>query len=1546
MKHVLPKSNKKGIHEVKKGKERVAVGSVWSIEVPTGYSYCADTEMTATDVGGTHYLLQIQRTSDSDFEDSYASEVSVTVRDQFYVLDNYYEDATIQIENFDQIAQQLSLTMGGYELIRSEKDILIGCAEDTLFSHSFMYFILTGGSNALFTLQITFSGDMMFSDEAPDIAKQFADSIEPICVADYAASLDQVKLSKSYVPDFDNAEYATVDGSFRVPVPNGFEIKQSDGDLIKLLIAPKDFDFSGDINEASEAKVALLIQQQVFDFTGKDLDSMGMITLTINSIHNQSPVQWFNGGVFTDRCTNKLLVVNSYTTNNACDKNLNPILICVGKKVYFGYVTLHYGSNISDEPDTMRDAQIITSSWLSRILLKGEKEGKRVRSKEQQFKVAIPDKSLYPHYDHMMNSGANLNMPGVTVVVNSSGTEYQFYDLKDDLPEDASEELREAIGQLSDKGADLYTLADRAAEMRSLFHVSPETFDPHHDKECELAEGYMQKAYMMSALRSFAWTLADYCKKQNKNTGDIDIKSLKEIIDFVAKRKWLNYDGKSYCKGLCGTQDFAVYYLPDQTPESIKTVFRPSQEQLDQVKKIQETLPNYNPIAEQVGPLDELREDLLYILPAIEKIYDDLKSNRNYNEPLTGNYADILYAWCALAYAARAPFYFEDGPMTCFFTQIESGEEKPMKKKSPSKKKTTRSKVTDCSTLPQKNMAVWGFTAAEVPVKRTKLIDKNNGYPIRFLPHSATQKSWENDMMTFQYYCSSNCPGFAENVSSIIEQAEKYSHIFSSDGTSSDLKAGKLKNSAPIHALRSFIWTAAEMQGGKVKSSFPSDAPEEMWMDLAAFIKMHGYANYSSVDKKTKRFGAALLRKEEVRSIYSDACGFNNDHWLYYDASLGKTMSNASISSLFQVVDVLLQTAPVMDLYYNSLKNEDNHDDIAEAMKTILKGWLVFAFACGQPFFIVPGEYCTEDMNTASAAPWTKAPEINRTSDSKFTLCGTVIVKANDCGKEVIIPEGVTGIIVNEDTISGLQNAFKNTDKIVYPHSYTGAIVVPPSVKEIDVLGSPEVITKVRLSDEKLSLRSLNFLGKPKSVGSSAFYGLNGLKSIVLPEGVEKLYYDAFQGWHSHGELFLPESLTSLDGDVFNAYRIDEDVTIKIYKDCPAKTMIKAQLDDHKSFLEEQERKYPGVSSNRKYGIKLIELESPWNTRAKSFMSGLGNLYDEVKPNVSVETVKEILEETIGLFEDYLKCKSFIISNAKENNRLRLVELVENSTDDQQVYELLPEELAEDINQQINDRLREERKRKLKEIKELSQSNSIDNLKKAIEMLEELKTDGMNMDPVIEQFLKKIEGIKAAKYSEAEALAAKRTVPSISEALVLMKSISPYKDSSDRIIEFDKLLDNEKEYGTAVSLMQRTEPQIIKDTRKKFEDLGGYKDSESKVQECSNILAALVKDSNEKARALLDSENDVSLGKALGVYRYLASFDEDNERLESYTAKIASINEMTSLKDTLNKLKEEHATLGGLFKKKKRLEVEEKIKQVEAKIEGIKRSLQGSINNG
>lgn len=283
---------------------------------------------------------------------------------------------------------------------------------------------------------------------------------------------------------------------------------------------------------------------------------------------------------------------------------------------------------------------------------------------EDNFSYVTPDKTLYPHYNQIKETTANF-IPGV--VVNGSGTEYEFKTfgevLRDWDPGDNREDEKTAVQTSYDLNPSGYTLAITARSMIKLFRVDKDVFRPGHDKESELQHNLMHKAYMMSGLRSFAWTLADYCHRRNTTPENVEYAILSEMVQFVADRDWLNYDGETYCKGLCSGSDLHVFFLPDAVSKKDRDKFLPPQEDVDRVNSIKEKSPSYNEILTEVHSLDALRTDLVYLHPAVTTLYEHLLEYRDSSEPLEGCEADIVYAWIALAIAAEEPFFTEDGPM-------------------------------------------------------------------------------------------------------------------------------------------------------------------------------------------------------------------------------------------------------------------------------------------------------------------------------------------------------------------------------------------------------------------------------------------------------------------------------------------------------------------------------------------------------------------------------------------------------------------------------------------------------------------------------------------------------------------------------------------------------------------------------------------------------------------------------------------------------------------------------------------------------------------
>lgn len=350
-------------------------------------------------------------------------------------------------------------------------------------------------------------------------------------------------------------------------------------------------------------------------------------------------------------------------SNTKLYKNIYEVIKSVrvdGKKISLDNISPEIIQNVVessfDEETTIRE---FTPDGIKRVPAEG-------------FAEVTPNRSLYPHYESLRSMGG-LDVPGVTVIVNGGGTEYSFNSLKEySMSEDFTEDAKALFRRIVSKDTANYDLDRKAKAMQGLFHVNKNAFNPSRDRECELEEGLMHRAYMVSALRSFAWTLAAYCEDHDCTPENIDPDMPRRIAAFVEDQDWLNYDDVSYCTGLCSGSDLHGYFIPDSASQADRKRLLPSDEDFDRVKRMKASFPTYREILSEVHSLDALRADLAYIYPAIEILWNDLKKERDYNEQLTGNSADIVYAWCAFALAAKHPFFTEDGPTRCFFSQIDS----------------------------------------------------------------------------------------------------------------------------------------------------------------------------------------------------------------------------------------------------------------------------------------------------------------------------------------------------------------------------------------------------------------------------------------------------------------------------------------------------------------------------------------------------------------------------------------------------------------------------------------------------------------------------------------------------------------------------------------------------------------------------------------------------------------------------------------------------------------------------------------------------------
>ena len=277
------------------------------------------------------------------------------------------------------------------------------------------------------------------------------------------------------------------------------------------------------------------------------------------------------------------------------------------------------------------------------------------------FPYAEPDESLHSQLNFQERSKNALKMLGGAVTVNATGTELSFNALEDNIDNYESAQKRKIIQRIIEVDTEKWNTADKALEMSEVFRVSPEYFDSSHDREREIESGYIKKIETYELFRSFVWTLYAYCEKEGKAPDQVDIDTLEEIAQFVENRNNLNFKSDSYAPSICSADDIHVYYIPDAVTPTVR-------------KQFEKAFGGDTDQDDKFGSLDQLRKDLSYVYPAMHEIYETLVDEKD-GTPFRDPLSDILYAWCSMTYAARRPFFSEDGPVSCYFEYPGAAEE-------------------------------------------------------------------------------------------------------------------------------------------------------------------------------------------------------------------------------------------------------------------------------------------------------------------------------------------------------------------------------------------------------------------------------------------------------------------------------------------------------------------------------------------------------------------------------------------------------------------------------------------------------------------------------------------------------------------------------------------------------------------------------------------------------------------------------------------------------------------------------------------------------
>lgn len=275
-----------------------------------------------------------------------------------------------------------------------------------------------------------------------------------------------------------------------------------------------------------------------------------------------------------------------------------------------------------------------------------------------EFPTADPGPGQHTQLDFQQKTKAALGFFG-NFSVNQTGTEFCLRSISEGFYLD--DEPFAPIEQAAALDRGPFPAGERAAEMAELFRVNYEVFDPQHDREQEILGGMIQRAATYNGLRSFAWTLSAYCRRENTTPDKLSSRKLREMLRFLEMRNWLNYQADEHCPSLCSGNDIHVFYLPDALPE----------EQRKAILELANKDENGSGGGCTVMSLDGLRRDLSWMQPAMETLYRSLAEDRDRDEALTGNAADMLYAWCAVCCGVRTPAFSEDGPVNNFFAHPE-----------------------------------------------------------------------------------------------------------------------------------------------------------------------------------------------------------------------------------------------------------------------------------------------------------------------------------------------------------------------------------------------------------------------------------------------------------------------------------------------------------------------------------------------------------------------------------------------------------------------------------------------------------------------------------------------------------------------------------------------------------------------------------------------------------------------------------------------------------------------------------------------------------
>lgn len=248
---------------------------------------------------------------------------------------------------------------------------------------------------------------------------------------------------------------------------------------------------------------------------------------------------------------------------------------------------------------------------------------------------------------------------------------------------------------------------------------------------------------------------------------------------------------------------------------------------------------------------------------------------------------------------------------------------------------------------------------------------------------------------------------------------------------------------------------------------------------------------------------------------------------------------------------------------------------------------------------------------------------------------------------------------------------------------------------------------------------------------------------------------------------------------------------------------------------------------------------------------------------------------------------------------------------------------------------------KITKAKTLSQSDKVADIEEAVGFISEYTESSSEAEQLYRQCNGKIEQIKSDTYAKAVGHAESRTEESLLSAISLMKTIAPYKDAEQKIDEFAEELNKESAYIKACSMMGSERIDELTSARETLKNLDDYKDSETLCIAFDKIIKQLTEKTYQEAGDLEKELSIESQKDAIEKYSELGKYKDSTERKDNCSNNIKLLYEIDSINKTIEDQKKELIDSKNKIKKKERQTKELLIKEKEQQAAELKEKVMG-----